>query len=374
MRREKKKKKPFEGHEGNTGRDRPTGRFDATTKSEACKQVDGGRTLVEVAKQYGMHPNTLGNWLKQREQARAQGQDDRSGLMPKSTRPLYSPSPVSDEVRDKVLEAKREHPEMGPAQLRNHLRRFERISLSHKIIGKILRQAGIPLEKRVRDEEERVLTRFEMTRPNELWMMDVKSFFVHDLKVYLLTALDDYSRLVVDHELLNRSSSQAAIALVKRAIQRHGKPERVLTDRGGEFHSWQGVSVFTRFLEEEGIEHSLARPHHPQTCGKIEALHGTLDKELIGRVRFDGFLHAKREIAGYYEHYNFGRTHMGIGGVTPADRYFGRLPQILSEIERQSPSSDGRARLPGERAVVLQIALVDGKLELFFAGKRVALG
>jgi hypothetical protein len=34
--------------------------------------------------------------------------------------------------------------------------------------------------------------------------------------------------------------------------------------------------------------------YHPQTCGKIEALHGTIEKELIGRVRFDGFTHAQR--------------------------------------------------------------------------------
>ena len=64
---------------------------------------------------------------------------------------------------------------------------------------------------------------------------------------------------------------------------------------------------------------------------------------------------------------------MGIGGVTPADRYFGRLPQVLAEVETQSLSPQGKPRLPGERAVVLQIALVGGKLELFFAGKRVEI-
>lgn len=67
---------------------------------------------------------------------------------------------------------------------------------------------------------------------------------------------------------------------------------------------------------------------------------------------------------------------MGIGGVTPADRYFGRAERVLTAIESRTPpvDRDAHVRLPGERAVVLQIALVDGRLELWFAGKRVVLG
>jgi transposase InsO family protein len=206
----------------------------------------------------------------------------------------------------------------------------------------------------------------------------VKEFYVHDLKVYLIAVIDDYSRFVVGYDLFRESSAEHAIDVVRSAIARHGKPERVLTDRGSEFHTWGAkASAFTNFLEEEQIAHSLARPYHPQTCGKIEALHATLEKELLGRVRFDSFSHAKRELAQYFEHYNFERTHMGIGGVTPADRYFGRVPRGLAAIEASTPTPDrggATQRIPGERAVVLQLAIVAGQLELWFAGKRVELG
>jgi transposase InsO family protein len=160
-------------------------------------------------------------------------------------------------------------------------------------------------------------------------------------------------------------------------MARHGKPERVLTDRGREFHVWSGEAAFTKFLEDEDIAHSLARPHHPQTCGKIEALFGTVVEELLGQVRFDSFGHARRELARYFEEYNFERTHMGIGGVTPADRYFGRVDAALAAIEASTAPIDRKAfgsKLPGERAVVLQLVLCEGRLELWFAGKRVVLG
>ncbi len=193
----------------------------------------------------------------------------------------------------------------------------------------------------------------------------------------LIDILDDYSRFVVGHGLFRQVTAEHAISVLTQAIDHHGKPERVLTDRGREFHAWRGTSAFTQFLEDEMIEHSLARPHHPQTCGKVEAVHGTLEKELLGRVQLDSFSHARRELARYFEHYNFERTHMGIGGVTPADRYFARVKKGLATLEAGAPSLDRDGephRLPGERPVVLQLALVDSRLELWFAGKKVELG
>jgi len=358
--------------------ERATGRYTVVEKEEILRQVDSGRTQVAVGKQYGCHPITICRWLRARDEARRGGdRSGQSGLRGKSTRPIDARSPVTEAQRQLVLDAKAAHPEMGPAQLRNQLRRFHGVSLSHKTIGLILKQAGHQLEKRVGDREETTVERFEMTRPNELWTMDIKEFYIHDLKVYLFDIIDDYSRFVVGHGLFKEAGVEHAIEVVVRAIQAHGKPERVLTDRGLEFHAWNANSAFTTFLETEMIAHSLARPHHPQTCGKVEALHATLEKELIGLVRFDSFSHASREVAAYYERYNFERTHMGIGGVTPADRYFGRVAAVVAKLEQSLPPADRPAdqhKLPGERAVVLQLALVDGKLELWLAGKRVVLG
>lgn len=371
-----KKKRPS----GEVSYDRPTGRYTAEDKARILEQVDLRRKQAEVARQYGVNPKSISRWLAAREVAQQAGDaDGSSGLRARTTKPIDAVSPVTPAQRDLVIELKKEHAEMGPAQLRNQLRRFHGVSLSHKIIGKILKQNGFILEKRVSDKEDEQVQRFEMSRPNEMWTMDVKQFYVHDLKVYVIDVIDDYSRFVVGYDLVRESSAEHAIAVVRSCMARHGKPERILTDRGSEFHSWGAtkVSAFTSFLEEENIEHSLARPYHPQTCGKIEALHATLEKELLGRIRFDSFSHAKRELERYFESYNFERTHMGIGGVTPADRYFGRVQFGLTTIEANALALDrgGAAqRLPGERAVVLQLAIVNGRIELWFAGKRVELG
>jgi putative transposase len=359
-------------------RQRASGRFTAGDKAKILEEVDRGKeSQVAIAARYDMHPVTLSRWKTARDKAREEGDSSGiSGLEPKSTRPLNTTSPVSGEERELVIQTRDEHPEMGTAQIRNHLRRFHGVRLSHKVIGRILKEAGFELEKRVSDTEAKVVERFEMSRPNELWTMDITEFWIHDLKLRLIDIVDDYSRFIVGHGLFRQTTATDAISVLQQAIASHGKPERVLTDRGPEFHAWKGTSAFTQFLEGEMIEHSIARPHHPQTLGKIEAVHGTLKKELLGVVRFDSFAHAQREIAGYFERYNFERTHMGIGGLTPADRYFGRAEQVMSLIEKRCGALDrgDAARLPGERAVVFQLALVEGRLELWFAGKRFELG
>jgi len=372
----KKKKSP----ETTPKKVRRTGRHTAAEKEEILKQVDMGRTRADVARQYGVNPVTISRWLQAREEAKKGSGDsgESSPLAPKSTKPAHSASPVTPERRDLILEIKSEHPEMGPAQIRNQLRRFHGISLSHKTIGKVLRDGGYKLEKRVADQEEGTVERFEMSRPNELWIMDTKSFYIHDLKVFLLSIIDDYSRFLVHHQLFRRPpGADQAISVLKKGIALHGKPERVLTDRGAEFHSWNGMSAFTKFLEDEGIAHSLARPHHPQTCGKIEAWHATLEKELLSQVRFDSFGHGKKALAAWVEEYNLWRTHMGIGGVTPADRYFGRIDRGVRYLEKNLPSMErpGEDRIfPGERAVLFQLSLVEGQVELWVAGKRILLG
>lgn len=358
--------------------DRATGRVTPATRAEILRQVDAGRTAADVARQYGLHPVSVSRWLKARKAARSPADPDgQAGLKPRSTRPIDSVSPVSPERRALVLQAKQEHPEMGPAQLRNQLRRFHGVSLSHHVIASILKAAGSKLETRVPDDEEKAVERFEMTRPNELWTVDIKEFFVHDAKVHLFAFIDDFSRFVVGHGLFRDSTPDRAISVLEAAIARHGKPERVLSDRGREFHAWGGESEFTKFLEGQMIAHSLARPHHPQTCGKVEALFGTVTEELLGRVRFDSIAHAAREVARYFDHYNTRRTHMGIGGVTPADRYFGRVEVGLEMIAGRLPPIDRpnvATSIPGERPIILQIALEGERLVLWFAGRRVELG
>jgi transposase InsO family protein len=284
---------------------------------------------------------------------------------------------------DEILKLKEKHAYMGPAQIRAQLKRFKHWRISVGAIASVLRKNGYQVEHRSA-KQEMALQRFEAPRPNYMWQMDALQFRVHELKLYLHLAIDDFSRFIVGHRLSERITSSEAVATLTEAIAKHGKPERVLTDRGAQFMAVREETAFRRFLERELIDHSVSRPYHPQTLGKVEAVNRALQKELIYMHEFASAGEARRAIDVWVERFNFKRAHMGIDGLVPADRYFGLHKKVLAEIQARSRGRQTSAALDSGAGSpvddihgvmeVLRLVLVDGKIELRFCGARVELG
>ncbi|MFQ5505389.1 MAG: IS3 family transposase [Planctomycetota bacterium] len=357
---------------------RETGRYSMEFKREVLSQVRSGRKIVEVARQYQLPSGTIGRW---KHEAKESGGEV---LPPKSSRPPLSVSPIDEKHRKLVLELKAMHANMGLAQVQNQLKRFHALRLSRHMIGRIFREAGIPLQKRSpRSDTKPSENRFEMTRPGELWAVDFKEFWVHSEKAYALSVLDDFSRFLVGFALTRKPTAELAIETLRRAIQRYGRPERILSDRGPQFHSWNGVSQFDEFLADFLTDHTVTKADHPFTNGKIESLHRTIEAEILDVEEFASLEEAERRMRSWIAEYNFSRTHMGIGGLVPADRYFGMVEEaeraLTEGLETGGPglrwlgalvSRDGTAcRQP----TLLQFLLRDGKLELVVLGRRFTL-
>jgi putative transposase len=83
------------------------------------------------------------------------------------------------------------------------------------------------------------------------------------------------------------------------------------------------------YLEDKGMQHVRGAPYHPQTQGKIERWHQTMkNRVLLEHYFLPGDL--ERQIGAFVEYYNTHRYHESLGNLTPADVYFGRAEQILS--------------------------------------------
>ena len=98
---------------------------------------------------------------------------------------------------------------------------------------------------------------------------------------------------------------------------------------------------------------------------------------------------AEERLSSFFESYNHRRAHMGIDGLTPADRFFGRGDRVLDAINAISRRRQGSLALlessngvfeeltsPWSKAPleVLRLVLVDHTMELRFCGARVRLG
>jgi transposase InsO family protein len=258
-----------------------------------------------------------------------------------------------------------------------------------KAIARVLTGNGYELVHTGSRPEGASDLRFEAPRPNALWQADFAELHLPGEKLQVIVILDDFSRFCVGHAVADSQSSAVATAALRAAMARHGKPEKVRTDRGGAFVAKTQADDFARVLEAELIDHSVGRSYHPQGGGKVESLIGTLRRELWDVEEFATHAQAETRIAAWISEYNHRRAHMGIDGLTPADRYFGRADQVLAAIDAASRNRQGTiaqrlaAGAPVEEVLglqrlapleVLRLVLADGHLELRFLGARVVLG
>jgi hypothetical protein len=153
--------------------------------------------------------------------------------------------------------------------------------------------------------------------------------------VYLVAFLDDHSRFIVSYGLHASQSTALVLEVLEAGIVSYGPPEEILTDNGTQYVTWRGKSQFTRRLEQRGIRQLVARPHRPQTLGKIERFWGTLWREFLETAVFADLAEARVRIGHFIDYYNFQRPHRGADGLVPADRFFQAAPTVLQTLKER---------------------------------------
>ena len=278
--------------------------------------MQGEVSLSELSRRFGISRKTGYKWLQ-----RYRERGSLKGLQELSRRPHHSPGQTSEEVEARVV-ALRERFGWGGRKLALYLAK-EGIILGAATVDRIIQRRGlVGPEAPGRGAPQR----FERAGPNELWQMDFKG----EYRVrgqgwcFPLTVLDAHSRYLVG--LYPLASTQAAP--VKRCLidcfDRYGLPEAILLDHGVPWWSvtnGHGLTHLSVFLLKQDIRLIYGAIAHPQTRGKIERLHRTLNRALHGRGLPDdwpGFRHALR---AFRQEYNDIRPHHALAMAVPADRY-----------------------------------------------------
>jgi len=325
----------------------------------------GPKKAAEIA---GVHFTTVYDW-----KAKLDALGKEAFLAHQPSYPGRGIKQISPEKEAAVLECWQAHPGFGPGQVRGQLRR-QGVTVSIRTVRKLMKANGyVAREKK---SSKTPVNRFEARRPLELAQMDILEFFINKLKVYLILLMDDFSRFILGWRLLDETSIDAVIGVVSDAIDRYGKIEELLTDRGFVFYSWRGINRFEKYLEHERIDHTHARPHHPQTLGKVEALNRRIKQELIDQQRFLNLHEAQRAMENWIEQYNYRRAHQGIGGfLVPAERFHGQAEKALSAIAGGIDISgqDCYISPDAERSVISLALSPEGRITLYLLGQPIEL-
>jgi len=159
---------------------------------------------------------------------------------------------------------------------------------------------------------------FQVTRPAELWHLDMTSIWVTEHGwCYLNAIIDCCTREIVGWELSLRCRAVEAIAVIDRAVSEQGIRPGMLTlgtDNGSAF-----TARATRLvLSGLGVRHRRGGYRDPESQAFIESWFRYLKERCVWRHEFETLEQAREVIAAYIDHYH-DRPHSRLNYRTPRE-------------------------------------------------------
>lgn len=257
--------------------------------------------------------------------ARVQAEGAAAALEPRPRRPKTSPSRLTDDLRRQAIGVRAaleasglDH---GPISVHEKMRSLGMTPVpSIASLARIFREAGVA---RVEPNKKprAAYRRFVYPSPNGCWQIDATEYVLTGgRKCAIFQLIDDHSRLAVASHVAWAETSEGAIAVVKKGIEAHGVPQRLLSDNGVALNpSRRGiVGQLVAYVTGLGVEAITGKPYKPTTQGKNERFHQTLFRFLDKQPLADS-LHELQDQVDTFDHiYNTERPHQGLPGfITP---------------------------------------------------------
>jgi len=337
----------------------------------ACQ---GASTFSSLCAEFGISRPTGYLWLRRYKE---QG---LSGIAEQSRRPISSPRRMDAGLEQQVIQTRLRYPDWGARKLRVVLSRegvelprntIHRILLRHDLVGKAKQCCSAS-------------QRFERKQPNQLWQMDFKGPKDWPQPVGPLSVLDDHSRYLITLAANGNTQGEPVKLQLEEAFQRCGVPEEMLMDHGSPWWGHLAPLGHTRlslWLMRQGIRLHWSRIRHPQTQGKVERFHGSLQRALERRGVPQQNLQAWLD---YYRwEHNHVRPHEALNMKTPASiwspsqrRYDPHPPQWEYPLGAKvlKVSAEGQVKIRGQKWKVskalsgewVQLVAVEGRYLVFF--------
>jgi len=153
-------------------------------------------------------------------------------------------------------------------------------------------------------------------RPNQVWAIDITYIPMKSGFMYLTAIIDVYSRFIVGWGLSNTLEAAASLAVVKQAIEVHGKPEILNSDQGSQFTCVEYVD----FIKEQGVQISMDGKGRAIDNVYIERFWRTLKYQHVYLNPAGDGLELYQGIDKWLHRYHH-RAHQGIDRTKPVVKY-----------------------------------------------------
>jgi putative transposase len=241
----------------------------------------------------------------------------------------YLPRPVSAAdlaLMRRIDELHLEFPFAGSRMLRRLLA-AEGSRVGRRHVKTLMQRMGVEaLYRRPRTTEPEpghkiypyLLRGLEITRPNQVWAMDITYIPMAKGFVYLAVVLDWATRRVLSWRVSITMEAAFCVETLEDALARHGKPQIFNTDQGSQFTG----AAFTGVLAAHDIKISMDGKGAWRDNVFVERLWRSVKYEEVYLRAYDTVSEARQSIGRYLDLYNRRRPHSSLDGRTPDQAYF----------------------------------------------------
>ena len=304
----------------------------ASEKIEIIRLVeDADLPVRETLRQLGVPRSTFYGWYQRYEAEGFDGLHDQKPV----PRPRWNAIPKT--IQDEGLGMALESTELSPRELACRYTDEKRYFVSESSVYRILKAADLISSPAYVLLSASDSFQHPTTRVHEMWQTDFTYFRIVNWGwYYLSTVLDDFSRYIIAWKLSSTMGATDVTETLDEALAITGVDQvrvkhwpRLLSDNGSAYVSGE----LRDYLGKRRMDHTRGRPYHPQTQGKIERYHRTM-KNVVKLENYYFPWELEAALRDFVAYYNNERYHESLDNVTPADAYFGRKYEVVSEREK----------------------------------------
>jgi putative transposase len=249
----------------------------------------------------------------------------------------YQPRPVSETdlwLMRRIDELHLNYPFAGSRMLRGLLRQ-QGLEVGRRHVKTLMRRMGVEAIYRRPNTSKPapghrtypyLLRGLAITRPNQVWAMDITYIPMARGFVYLAAVVDWFSRRVLAWKLSITMEISFCIEALEEALTTNEKPEIFNTDQGSQFTS----EAFTGRLKKEGISISMDGRGRWRDNVFVERIWRSIKYEEVYLHAYESVSEARQSIGRYIDFYNAIRPHSSLKAQTPDQVYYNRLPELMA--------------------------------------------
>lgn len=269
-------------------------------------------SLRKTAERFGLHPNTVRNWLDAIDGER----EGRIGAPPWNK--------LHQSVRWLVKEIRTlcPEPDFGSRTIVRHILRAG-VAISRSSVRRILQEetSDRPAPTRRERMTEAPNHLQHPSQPHPVWHLDLTDMRVLWMRFDIAVIIDGFTRKVIAARVFNRRPRTDDLVSLLGVVTGDNRPRFLVTDNGSQFRARFRASVHAF-----GIEHVRCSVGHWQLNAKLERVNRTLKDWAHGAMLTPSTSAMQQRIDAFVEWFNEYRPYAANGIRTPLEAEEGMRP------------------------------------------------